>query len=110
MNKRTSQPLYPNTLKTSMNTNRSPASNARQYILFTWTKCKQCQELKRNLVPHLQSGRIKEYDLDAIRTNNNLMGVFNRISPNRNVPAMAIVSNGILESGAVGVSDIMRVL
>lgn len=98
-----------------MNTRASPSRhtngvNNKQYILFTWSKCKQCQELKRNLSAYIQSGRIIEYDLDALGSNPNLMRLFNQISPSRNVPAMAVLNNGSLEQSLVGVGRIMTIL
>lgn len=87
---------------------QQPTLPNRQYILFTWSKCKQCQDLKRNLSGYLQSGRIKEYDLDSLSNNPNLMRLFLQVSPGRNVPAMAILNNGMLESALVGVGKIMN--
>jgi len=91
----------------NMRTSSAKSPPVKTYMLFTWTRCKQCQELKRNLKGSLQSGKIIEYDLDNIRSNDNLMNLFNRISPNRNVPAMAILNNGQFERGVVGVGQIM---
>lgn len=89
------------------NTNRQ---GTKQYILFTWTRCKQCQELKRNLNSYIQSGRIVEYDLDNLSKRPDLMTLFNRVSPSRNVPAMAVLNGGMLERSLVGVAQIMSIL
>lgn len=85
-------------------------ANTRRYVLFTWSKCKQCVELKRNFGQQLQARRVVEYDLDTIRNQPDLMVLFNRTSPNRNVPAIAVINNRLLEAKAVGVNEIKSIL
>ena len=105
MNTRNTSSMYPSR-SFGAPVQRAPPAR-KTYTLFTWTRCKQCQDLKRNLVGPIQSGKITEYDLDNIRGNANLMNLFSQISPNRNVPAMAIFNNGQFERGVVGVGQIM---
>lgn len=81
-----------------------------QYILFTWSKCKQCQEMKKNLRYQIQTGIIREYDLDTLGDKPTLMRLFNYTSPHHNVPALAVISNGIVQEKHVGIKPIMTVI
>lgn len=82
----------------------------KKYLLFTMSKCSQCRELKGKIDPYIRSGKVIEYDLDTIRTNSDMMNLFMRTSPNRNVPAMAIVENNMLVGAKVGSKPIMQTL
>lgn len=81
----------------------------KQYILFTWSKCKQCAELKR-YSPQISSRGVTQYDLDNISGDQNLWRVFQAISPKSQVPALALINNGMLEKGVVGLSPVMKAI
>jgi glutaredoxin len=89
---------------------RAPPQGTKNYVLFTWSKCGQCKELKNSLMSNPQTRNITEYDLDNIKDNPNLMRVFRQISPNNNVPAMAVYNNGVYERSAIGMRPIMNML
>lgn len=78
-----------------------------EYLIFTWDKCSRCKDLKGALGHLITSGRIKEYDLDRIASNAQLMRLFRTISPSNNVPALAIVRNGALIGKGVGADQII---
>lgn len=82
----------------------------QQAILFTWSKCKQCQDLKRALQTRRTNIQVYEYDLDNIQSNQNLMNIFNRVSPKRNVPALAVINGNSLVRGSVGMNEIAPLL
>lgn len=82
----------------------------RQYILFTWSKCVNCVELKKKLQGYINRGVIKEVDLEAASNNQSLMNIFQSISPNNHVPAMIIVQNGRVTRSAINPREILILL
>lgn len=80
----------------------------KQRILFTWSKCGQCQELKKKISAYISNGAVQEYDLDTIPSGSSLMKVFRQISPSGSVPALVVLSDGRIEGSATGMSSILR--
>lgn len=96
-----------------MNRNQSTVRRQptqKRYILFTMSSCGQCNVLKSRIGNQITSGLITEYDLNRTSNIPNVMTLFNRVSPNRSVPALAIMNGNQLENAVIGTSSIMRFL
>ncbi len=78
----------------------------KQYVLFTMSSCGQCTILKNRLGNRLQN--ITEVDLYKNSNNANTMELFYTVSPQRAVPALAIISDGRVENTAVGTASILQ--
>lgn len=81
-----------------------------QWLLFTWSRCSQCARLKPYLQRYINAGIVREYDLDQIRGNQQLMRIFMTVSRSGHVPALVLVDRDHIGAQAVGVSPIMTML
>lgn len=93
----------------SYSARNTPGMNRREYILFTWSKCSQCNELKKYL-PRVRSVVINVKDLDIVCKDPILWNIFTSVSPSSKVPALVIVNNGMVERGILGLAPIMKAL
>lgn len=81
-----------------------------QWLLFTWSRCSQCTRLKPYVQHHINNGTIREYDLDQIRGNAQLMRIFRSVSNAGNVPALVLIDRGQITNQAVGVGSILSMI
>lgn len=84
--------------------------NRDTVILFTWSKCTKCREVKQKAYRYIQSGKIREYDLDLAQSYPNIMNIFKSVSPGGKVPALAVINAGRIKRGVVGADEISRLL
>lgn len=91
-----------------MNGNRR--TRERRLILFTWTKCVNCHKLMDQISNLINSRVIEDFDLEDIQANKQLWNLFQVVSPNNNIPALAVIENGRLVAKAVGKDNILDLL
>lgn len=74
-------------------------------VLFTMNACGHCKTLKSELSNLIQNGSLRVVDLSY--ASDSEMALFNSISPQSHVPALAIISGGRVLGSQIGKDKIL---
>jgi hypothetical protein len=83
-----------------------------QFILFTMMNCGNCTSLKSNsqIKEWINTGAIKTYDVTKLDPTSSLWKLFLQVSPNRQIPALAVLESNRLVDSNVGLQNILSML